>query len=883
MRLIRMKLDNWRGVRSREIRFADGVTVVEGPNEIGKSRIIEALDALINTLDSSNAQAIRALQPVGEDVGSRVEVELKAGAYHLVYAKTYNKGRTTTLDVLAPDKRQLTGRQAHETVERMLGETVDLALFKALLLVQGEKIAPAKLQHSSSLAAALDEAAARAAGDTAGADAGDHDSLVDAVRAEYERYFTPKTGRPRYDDVEQAHAAADEARAAARKALDEVQQDAGRRQGQATELRRLDAAVPDLESQLAALAEAFESVRALEADVAAKTTERHAAQAALDDAELVRQSRREQAEELAGWRKRLDTAADGLAPLEADTASAAARLATARTALDELAAADKLARRSLAVARADLDQLHRDERLVAERQRLDRLDRISEEIRSHLDAVNAITVTDEVLAVYRQAAQAMEMARSKRDLAATTIAVTARRHLSVEIDDEAIELAEGEELDRVVSSELGLSVPGVVDVRVTPPQSVAELDRELADATEALQELAARHDAPTLDAAVEAHAMRAAAQGNIDRLKAQEATVLDGADRRTIEQRVAELARASDGYSGRRDGDTDMPGSVTEAETRLARATTHHGDTEATLDEARQRLERLDREHSDLDATLRQSQQSLAGLEAGVKAADSSLRREREKVTDDELDARLGVARTGLASIDQALSDLRGRVDQAAPDVARTRLENARRVLEGTRTERDEAKTRLAVLDDRLGRAQADGRYEVLETAERAFEETRVHRDAVRRRAAAAQLLWQTLSAHRDAARATYVEPLKQAIEHLGAVVYGAGFEIELGDDWTIVSRTLDGKTLAFGSLSIGAQEQLGLLARLAAAQIVSSEGGVPLIIDDALGFSDPARLQTMGAAIAAAGKQAQVIVLTCTPGRFMHVGGATVVRLVDE
>jgi uncharacterized protein YhaN len=54
----------------------------------------------------------------------------------------------------------------------------------------------------------------------------------------------------------------------------------------------------------------------------------------------------------------------------------------------------------------------------------------------------------------------------------------------------------------------------------------------------------------------------------------------------------------------------------------------------------------------------------------------------------------------------------------------------------------------------------------------------------------------------------------------------------------------------------------------------------VPLIIDDALGFSDPARLEAMGAAIALAGRATQVILLTCSPGRFAHVGHAALVRL---
>ena len=129
-------------------------------------------------------------------------------------------------------------------------------------------------------------------------------------------------------------------------------------------------------------------------------------------------------------------------------------------------------------------------------------------------------------------------------------------------------------------------------------------------------------------------------------------------------------------------------------------------------------------------------------------------------------------------------------------------------------------------------------------------------------------------------ARKTYVKPLKEAIERLGKIVFGSSFEIEIGDDWMVLTRTLDGITLPFRYLSIGAKEQLGILTRLAAAQIVATHGGVPLIIDDALGFSDPSRLQTMGAAITAAGKDSQIIILTCTPGRFTHVGSAKLVKI---
>jgi len=219
------------------------------------------------------------------------------------------------------------------------------------------------------------------------------------------------------------------------------------------------------------------------------------------------------------------------------------------------------------------------------------------------------------------------------------------------------------------------------------------------------------------------------------------------------------------------------------------------------------------------------------------------------------------------------------RLDESSPDSVEALMSNALSASERSKSELITEQQNLAVFADRLQRAQADGGFEAKEEAERNLEETQQTLDSIRRRAAAIKLLWDTLNRQRDAARKTYVRPLKVAVERLGKIVFGSSFEVEIGDDWALLTRTLNGITLPFEYLSVGAREQLGILVRLAAAQIVAKHGGVPLIIDDALGFSDPTRLETVGAAIAAAGKESQIIILTCTPGRFTHVGSAKVVR----
>jgi len=103
---------------------------------------------------------------------------------------------------------------------------------------------------------------------------------------------------------------------------------------------------------------------------------------------------------------------------------------------------------------------------------------------------------------------------------------------------------------------------------------------------------------------------------------------------------------------------------------------------------------------------------------------------------------------------------------------------------------------------------------------------------------------------------------------------------VEIDDDLAIKARTQQKITVPFDSLSGGAREQLSILARIAAAMLVSAEKPVPVILDDALGYTDPDRLRFMGAALAQAGKKGQVIILTCTPDRYIHLGQTKVVRL---
>jgi len=871
MQLLRLSLENWRGIVARTVELSPGVTLIEGPNEIGKSTVVEAIRTLFNEMDSSNKKHVKAVQPVGQDVGSSVEAEIKSGEYHFVYAKTYNKSKQTTLDILAPAKKQLTGREAHETVEQMLGETVDMALWDALLVDQGEKVALANIQDSAGLANALDEAAGSAS------DGVDDTGMYSAVQAEYEKYFTLKTGKAKFGGVETKSEKAGVALEEAKNALAEVEADSAEHERSAAEVRRLNAEIPGLKAKTEAHEKSWNSVQSLQQKVDAKAKE-------LESAELLRKAardsnagRRELVDEIQASRASLDEATEELGPSKQHAERLAEQAGSAQLVIKDLKKKAKNARVELELAQEDERYAVNLESLGKEKHRSEQLDGIAKDMKSYIDIEAAVSITDDGLEDIREAESAVVLARSRRDTAATTISVTAEKQLDLDVDGKKIPLDKGDVETHTIAAEMQMRLPGVASVQISPSHSVADLQEETEEAEADLTKLLDRYAVKNLQDAVTTNQKREEAQREIDRLKIRETEILQGDNIAEIAQLVSSLQKDCDSYVADRKSKDEIPQTVSEAARRVKSARAELSAKESALEMAQEKSEALREEHSEADAQLRLAEQDLAGLNAALKDRQDRLEKSRKADSDEDLAAKAKKASDNANQLGSEHEKLQDSLHESSPESVEALLNNAKDVFARAEADLSNAETNLAVLADRLQHAQTDGRFEAFEAAEREFEECQSTLEATQRRADAVELLWATLNKHRDSSRQAYVQPLKEAIERLGAIVFGADLEVALGDDWSLESRTLHGKTLPFDDLSIGAKEQLGILTRLAAAQIVSTQGGVPLIIDDALGFSDPSRLELMGAAIAAAGKQSQIIILTCTPGRFMHVGSAKV------
>ncbi|MFV1365274.1 AAA family ATPase [Mycolicibacterium elephantis] len=827
MKLHRLVLTNYRGITHREIEFPDhGVVVVSGANEVGKSSMIEALDLLLEAKDRSGRKEVKQVKPTHADVGAEITAEISTGPYRFEYRKRFHKRCETALTILAPHREQLTGDEAHERVRAMLAETVDTGLWQAHRVLQSTSTAAVDLSGCDALSRALDVAAGDAQPEGAQAQTGAEALLIDRIEAEYLRYFT-RTGRPtgEWAAATGRLRAAEEALARSAAAVAEVD-DAVRRHGELTEnLGQVAVARAAASKRLAAAQEAADTVAALtpeaadEHDTAAEVA--RAAEAAAEEARAAVETARERVE--------------------------AARQTAQRLAdRDE---ADRLAARlaKIDAAHGDLERLHTE---LAE-----------------------ITLTDEHMRAIEAAEGAVERAAAQAELMSARVELTSVGDIEVRVDGEPVGLQAGVTWSSSFGAQTDIELPGIITARVVPGATATETRAKLVAAQEVLVEALGQAGAADVAAARVLHQRRRELIAERDRLRAT-ADALTGED--TVDElrsRLAELGEPTDiGADGPRDAAqarVDLDAASAAYQQAGAQCETHR----KVAEEAAKRLgERA------LRATA--LREKLTTVEGEIAAARARLAEQRAAASDDELALNAEThgeeARRAAALVAELGQELAG----SAPDAVAATLRDAARQADELGDRHDEMADALREVSTRLKVYGTEGRKGQLDEAETEHEHAHEEYARVRRRARAAQLLRSVVARHRDATRLRYVEPFRTEVERLGRIVFGDTFEVEIDSALRICSRTLTGRTVPYESLSGGAKEQLGIVARLASAALVAKEDTVPVVIDDALGFTDADRLAKMGAVFNAVGGDGQVIVLTCNAQRYAGIDGAQHIEL---
>lgn len=886
MRLHRLEISNFGGVDHAEVNFrVDGVTVVEGPNEAGKTTLRDAFARLLDTkANSSNKSKIGKYFPVHKDVGPEVTAEFTTGPYRLVYTKQWKTGKRTELKILEPSNESLTGDSAHDRVEEILKETLDPGLWAVLQHTQGAGWDEFTPVESTAFLGALDAASG---GEKFSQD-GSSDSLWDRVQAEREQYFT-NTGRAR-GDLQSAPVALVEAQDRLKAVDDEL----GAIESDAALHAELTARKSENEREQIEAGEAFEAATTAWSEIAGLQTKRSEAGHVVSGA----QARRDAALGAVGARKRLaKNASESRASLERLKASAGAvekevaeLKAGAESARERHAkAADALEKAIVAEGKADeLLQMIEDWHSLADRKT--RRDTATAEVARIAEAESTLEtnlVNDEALEALTQADAQMREAAARLDAAKLTVRLEATASVNVGSPAGESVLDDGDNIEFDVAAGDTISIGDLVRLEVLGTDEQRDLAADLASATSELKGIAKRLGLSGDDI------LKAASTRNRERDRAEQtletsrAALQDALQDLTYEELIGKVERQEARFAryGDKANSEDLNDSAAatkakeEASQARALAGSEVEDLLAARDEAVEvyasAREKLAGSNAAVDAAAARAAADEGELEASRKSDGSDEKLDRDLA---DLEAELKKSIEAEADIEKQLASLNADARGAERDAASGRVQRLAR-------ESREVEAELNQVTGRLGRDSGKGLLETKNKAESDVAHAEREDAAVAQRAAAVKLLHDTLAKHRDAARRAVVSPYTERINRLGKIVFGPDVEFEVSaDDLTIKSRTLDGRTVAFGSLSGGAKEQIGVISALACAELVAAneearDRGAPIVLDDALGFSDDGRLTRLGAVFSATSDDCQVIILTCNRDRYKSIGDADFVR----
>lgn len=885
MRISRISLRDFRGVDSLDVDFdVAGVTIVEGRNEIGKTSIADAFMLLLDEKDSSGKQIVRDAQPVGRDVGPFVEAELSAGAYRLTYRKQWLKNKKTELEIHAPRPESLAGEAAHGRVREILEAETDIALFRALRYHQGSAISQAAIGASPTLAAALD-AAAGGTGTVGGAGG---DALFARVENERQRYFTG-TGRPnveRVRKVEQVGVLETEVSDLERR-LRELDDAVDRHRQVRNDLVQLQTQSFEVVGQVAESLRAVQAIEAVERRVENAQHESERAESALREAVTTNSSRKSLVDAAASAGRTVDG-------LNAEIASAAAGLGAATAGVTEAKEVREGAKEELASAEGAATDLKAvvellDLRLLRDqlRDRHERVRGADETIAEAERFLSGCVMDDALLEEIDAAAAQVAIARAHADADKPRLVVEALKPIHVELDGEGLDIAVGTPLEQAISDEVSVVIGDAARVTVLRQQSTGDVEEALQSNLEELEKLLQSGGASSPDEAralVRERTRWEADRDNARRRREDDLSDLDlpalAAKVERSEARLAALEEERETAALDAVSLDDTRTLLQESDSKVQLARDLHTQCGTTLEAAQVALRAF--EDNDIEQRTRlktaAAEAERIGRELDVhrsSASDAELYRAEE-----ESGKLAAITSEALVTAEQALA-------VGDPGTARALLANARALQTRLSENIHASELEVSGIRARLDMAGHEGLADRLAESRAKLEDLEREVDSENRRAAAVERLHEILREMREKAQQAYVGPFREKLNAYGRILYGADTDMAV-DHATleIVSRSLRGTTLPFEGLSGGAREQLAVLARLACAALVSpasddgAPGGVPVVIDDALGYSDPGRLEALGAALSVAGRDCQVIVLTCEPGRYRGVGGAKVVQL---
>ncbi|MGI8602250.1 MAG: AAA family ATPase [Verrucomicrobiales bacterium] len=903
MRLISITLRNYRVHREVKIELDPARTLIGGPNECGKSTLVEAAHRALFLRAKTGGEAQKSM--TSRIYGGQPEVEVcfeaRGRAYRLLKRFSGANGTATLTEV---DGSTWNGDEAEARLAELLGVEAPgggrgagnraKEQWAHLWIWQGcagddptehanAQCAPllARLQHEGGAAAMQSECDAHVARQLSER----HDSL-------FNRNGDPKAGSELARAIAEENAAL-AARAAAEQTLARLEQAViDFREAEQT-IQTADAALVQLRQNQEAVETSLDRVAALRAEE--QTQAPAAANAAEKHEALVQADGR-----LRQLRADIEKSKAALAPKEAETQ----RLCDEETERRKRdAAADEACQQVVSQVRAarlrhELAASHIQgiEKATQRDQISKKLEQVRElrasvsELEGRLAQTPAITA--QMLKALQKAEGECSSAASALDAMAAGIEVLAS-DAPVFVGDRALVAGES----HILTDDAEVVIGPAIRLRVRPGggTSLAETRQRLQKARTTLQQKLDTHGLASVIEAAQACTRRQQLESAIETTKAR----LEGLGAETIDHDYIEAVNA-----------------CTAAETDVERRAVLVADFSAptTLIDAKSLVRQSSEQLRDVEANetnVRAARDAAAKAlqRAGARLAEhrKGLEGDNRAVTDLEAQVRLSVETYGedsarmqrLAEIlaarteaERLLGATRHSLGELQPDLLERDRSRYQRAIEQHTLARNEAEQKRAVARSELHRDGTSDPHADLALAEAQRRSASEHRVIAERKAGAIRLLHELFLAEQKALAGQFTRPLAVKISSYLECLFGPGARavVDLENNaftgLRLIRPAQGPGAFDFESLSGGTCEQVAAAVRLAMAEVLAPahDGCLPLVFDDAFAYSDPERVQILQRMLDnAANRGLQVIVLTCDPTDYAALGARQITFSIER
>lgn len=865
MKLQRMRVEQLRQFRKPFVldSLQPGLNLVHGPNESGKSTLVRALRAAF--FERYRSTAIDDLRPWGDSAAApTIELDFEHGGSRWQLTKSFLQRKRCDLAI---DTESYSGDDAEEKLAELLGyQYPKRGASKAehwgipgLLWVEqgtGQELEKAVEHAGDHLKSALNSLVGEVASSGG-------DDVIHSVRTQRDNLLTT-TGKPRGDylQLEKDCAQCQQDVETLNSRIQQYQVQVDRLGTLTRDYERAEAERPWEEAQqhLVRARERYQQVERLEQE---QSREKATLTQLQQNHRLLRQNKEHVeslSRQLATRKDELDKAERTLSLAEAQTPAITRQLADARAAYDTAEKQVKRARLLETRERLERDvrRLEQQQKTLAEnlakaREYQEQLEQATLQARENrMDAAQVKTL--------KMTGNQLNEERIRSQTIATRLSWQLEDGVSLTLNDEYLQ-GQGEQQLLEASN---LTIPGVGTLDITPGgEQLAQTRRKLSALQQDFDDQCKALGVASVEQAENRLLAFEAAQRTLKHAQELFKSVAPaGIDPLLSEQKETDslLANAAEQLKAAPEltRENDVPAMV---------------DAEAIFDRAAKHLDAAESEERKHQAELLTCTQARDNARAEWQRLVNEEQSPERQQQLQQLNADLVDTEKQSAEIEASVESRERDIREARPDLLRQDIERYQNTINNLRQAQDARERERRDIKVRLEAWGAEGLDEQLNDKEAELEQCRRRYLELHRRAQALDLLLTLLTEKRQALTRRLQAPLQKHLNHYLSVLFPEA-AVEVDEQLKPGTFSRGNEMGQMAELSFGAREQMGLISRLAYADLLQEAGRPTLILlDDTLVHSDQSRLEAMKRILFDAASRHQILLFTCHPEKWQDLG----------